>query len=104
VKTGRSSSLTVLLPREGPPAPTRAPPDLPLVPTAAAPRRSRPRSSLLPPTMTQTSYNAPLATAPAASYSTVLCVTPEQLQRAMAIRYQVFVEEQGYDAKIEVDG
>ncbi|KWU42604.1 acyl-CoA N-acyltransferase [Rhodotorula sp. JG-1b] len=54
--------------------------------------------------MTQTSYNAPLATAPAASYSTVLCVTPEQLQRAMAIRYQVFVEEQGYDAKIEVDG
>ncbi|POY75361.1 GNAT family acetyltransferase [Rhodotorula taiwanensis] len=50
-----------------------------------------------------TSYNAPLATAPAASYSTVLCVTPEQLERAMAIRYKVFVEEQGYDAAIEVD-
>lgn len=53
--------------------------------------------------MTGTSYNASLATAPAASFSTVLCVTPEQLQRAMAIRYQVFVEEQGYDAKIEAD-
>lgn len=51
-----------------------------------------------------TSYNAPLAMAPAASYSTVLCVTPEQLARAMKIRHRVFVEEQGYDAAIEVDG
>ncbi|BGP52457.1 hypothetical protein JCM8202v2_000011 [Rhodotorula sphaerocarpa] len=42
--------------------------------------------------------------APAASYSTVLCVTPEQLARAMKIRHRVFVEEQGYDAAIEVDG
>lgn len=52
---------------------------------------------------TSASYNAPLATAPAASFSTVLCVTPEQLERAMAIRDKVFVQEQGYDAAIEVD-
>ncbi|GAA5972068.1 hypothetical protein JCM21900_000648 [Sporobolomyces salmonicolor] len=51
-------------------------------------------------------YNAPLpSTAPpsAPAFSTFLCSTPEELARAMAVRFKVFVEEQGYDAAIEVD-
>ncbi|KAK4332028.1 Glucosamine 6-phosphate N-acetyltransferase [Rhodotorula toruloides] len=48
-------------------------------------------------------YNAPLIPSAAPAYSTVLCSTPEQMQRAMAIRHKVFCEEQGYDPAIEVD-
>ncbi|GAA5862393.1 hypothetical protein JCM1840_004166 [Sporobolomyces johnsonii] len=51
-------------------------------------------------------YNAPRSsTAPpsAPAFSTLLCSTPEELARAMAVRFTVFVEEQGYDAAIEVD-
>lgn len=48
-------------------------------------------------------YNAPLVPSAAPAYSTVLCSTPEQMQRALAIRHKVFCEEQGYDPAIEVD-
>lgn len=48
-------------------------------------------------------YNAPLVPTAAPAYSTVLCSTPEQMQRALAIRHKVFCEEQGYDPAIEVD-
>ncbi|BGP36424.1 hypothetical protein JCM10450v2_000322 [Rhodotorula kratochvilovae] len=50
--------------------------------------------------MTET-YNVPLTPAEPPAYSTVLAVTPEQMERVMAIRYKVFVEEQGYPASVE---
>ncbi|GAA5855119.1 hypothetical protein JCM8547_002388 [Rhodosporidiobolus lusitaniae] len=37
------------------------------------------------------------------SFSTLLCTTPEELERSLRIRYEVFCVEQGYDPKIEVD-
>ncbi|GJN92176.1 hypothetical protein Rhopal_005206-T1 [Rhodotorula paludigena] len=52
--------------------------------------------------MTAATYNAPLV-GDGNLYTTVLCESPEQMQRALDIRYKVFVEEQGYDAAIEVD-
>ncbi|GAA6002652.1 hypothetical protein JCM10207_007611 [Rhodosporidiobolus poonsookiae] len=40
---------------------------------------------------------------PQPTYETLLCSTKEDLARCLAIRYQVFCVEQGYDPKIEVD-
>lgn len=75
-------------------------------------------------TMAET-YNAPAAPAQGPTHSVVLAISPEQMERAMAIRcvqesvrrasesatqiydsprrHKVFVEEQGYAAEIEVD-
>ncbi|GAA5986655.1 hypothetical protein JCM11641_001353 [Rhodosporidiobolus odoratus] len=50
-----------------------------------------------------TSQCAPPACASPQSFSTILCATPEEMARSMAIRYQVFCVEQGYDPKIEAD-
>ncbi|ORY26968.1 acyl-CoA N-acyltransferase [Naematelia encephala] len=37
------------------------------------------------------------------AYEIIKVSTPEELSESMAIRYEVFIEEQGYDPQIEVD-
>ncbi|GAA5899512.1 GNAT family N-acetyltransferase [Sporobolomyces salmoneus] len=62
-------------------------------------------TSISRPPIPSTSSPEPNSSPPSLSpsFSVQLCVTPEERERCMKIRHQVFCVEQGYDPAIEVD-